>query len=126
MLKADCRHFSLSREIHVMYPLERKRLNQLSVRVTLTAIAIAAHRAGRAKFGVFVLKGVVGAPTVWDLWVEGFFAFFATIVVALAFFKVGLTRRNVALRVIDLDAILYFLGGLMGTSGGKLTSRRHR
>ena len=49
------------------------------------------------------------------LWVEGFFEFFATTVVALTFYQLGLTRRNVALRVIYLDAILYFLGGLMGT-----------
>lgn len=49
------------------------------------------------------------------LWVEGFFEFFATTVVALLFFQLGLTRRNTALRIIYLDAILYFLGGLIGT-----------
>ena len=49
------------------------------------------------------------------LWVEGFFEFFATTVVALTLYQLGLTRRNVALRIIYLDAILYFLGGLMGT-----------
>ncbi|ADJ27385.1 nitric-oxide reductase large subunit [Nitrosococcus watsonii] len=49
------------------------------------------------------------------LWVEGFFEFFATTVVALTFFQLGLTPRNTALRVIYLDAILYFLGGLLGT-----------
>lgn len=49
------------------------------------------------------------------LWVEGFFEFFATTMVALTFYQLGLTRRNVALRVIYLDAILYFAGGLIGT-----------
>lgn len=49
------------------------------------------------------------------LWVEGFFEFFATTVVALMFYQLGLTGRNVALRMIYLDAILIFLGGLMGT-----------
>jgi nitric oxide reductase subunit B len=49
------------------------------------------------------------------LWVEGYFELFATTVVALVFFKLGLTSRNTALRVIYLDAILYFLGGLVGT-----------
>jgi nitric oxide reductase subunit B len=49
------------------------------------------------------------------LWVEGFFEFFATTVVALTFYQLGLTSRNIALRVIYLDAILYFLGGLIGT-----------
>ena len=48
------------------------------------------------------------------LWVEGFFEFFATTIVALTFCQLGLTRRNVALRVIYLDAILYFVGGLIG------------
>ena len=49
------------------------------------------------------------------LWVEGFFEFFATTIVALTFYQLGLTRRNVALRVIYLDGILYFLGGVIGT-----------
>ncbi|MEO6973617.1 MAG: cbb3-type cytochrome c oxidase subunit I [Rhodoferax sp.] len=49
------------------------------------------------------------------LWVEGFFEFFATTVVALTFYQLGLAHRNTALRVIYLDAILYFLGGLIGT-----------
>jgi nitric oxide reductase subunit B len=49
------------------------------------------------------------------LWVEGYFEFFATTVVALTFYQLGLTRRNVALRVIYLDGILYFLGGVIGT-----------
>ena len=49
------------------------------------------------------------------LWVEGFFEFFATTLVALLFYQLGITRRNVALRVIYLDAILYFAGGLIGT-----------
>lgn len=49
------------------------------------------------------------------LWVEGFFKFFATTIVALMFYQLGLTQRNVALRVIYLDAILYFMGGVIGT-----------
>lgn len=49
------------------------------------------------------------------LWVEGFFEFFATTIVALLFYQLGITRRNVALRVIYFDAILYFAGGLVGT-----------
>ena len=49
------------------------------------------------------------------LWVEGFFEFFATCTVALVFYQLGFARRNTALRVIYLDAILYFGGGLLGT-----------
>lgn len=49
------------------------------------------------------------------LWVEGFFEFFATTIVALLFYQLGITRRNVALKIIYFDAILYFAGGLVGT-----------
>jgi nitric oxide reductase subunit B len=50
------------------------------------------------------------------LWVEGFFEFFVTVIVAVIFFQLGLVRRITALRVIYLDAILYFGGGLIGTA----------
>jgi nitric oxide reductase subunit B len=68
-------------------------------------------------FGAKTNFTVVDTWRFWivHLWVEGFFEFFATTVVALTFYQLGLTRRNVALRVIYLDAILYFLGGLIGT-----------
>jgi nitric oxide reductase subunit B len=68
-------------------------------------------------FGAKTNYTVVDTWRFWivHLWVEGFFEFFATTVVALALYQLGLTRRNTALRVIYLDAILYFLGGLIGT-----------
>jgi nitric oxide reductase subunit B len=68
-------------------------------------------------FGAKTNYTVVDTWRFWiiHLWVEGFFEFFATTVVALVFFQLGLARRNTALRVIYLDAILYFLGGLVGT-----------
>jgi nitric oxide reductase subunit B len=50
------------------------------------------------------------------LWVEGFFEFFVTVIVAVIFHQLGLVRRLTALRVIYLDAILYFGGGLIGTA----------
>lgn len=68
-------------------------------------------------FGAKTNYTVVDTWRFWiiHLWVEGFFEFFATTVVALVFFQLGLAHRNTALRVIYLDAILYFLGGLVGT-----------
>ena len=68
-------------------------------------------------FGAHTNYTVVETWRFWiiHLWVEGFFEFFATTVVALMFYQMGLASRNVALRVIYLDAILYFLGGLIGT-----------
>src|SRR6185312_8453664 len=58
-------------------------------------------------FGAKTNYTVVDTWRFWiiHLWVEGFFEFFATTVVALTFFQLGLTRRNTALRVIYLDAI---------------------
>lgn len=83
----------------------------------IAAMAIPVFYVPALFFGAKTNFTVVDTWRFWiiHLWVEGFFEFFATTVVALIFYQLGLTRRNVALRVIYLDAILYFLGGLMGT-----------
>src|SRR5215831_17325719 len=49
------------------------------------------------------------------LWVEGFFELFVTVIVAIIFHQLGLVERVTALRVIYLDVILIFGGGLIGT-----------
>jgi nitric oxide reductase subunit B len=49
------------------------------------------------------------------LWVEGFFEFFVTVMVAVIFLQFGVVTRLTATRVIYLDAILYFAGGFIGT-----------
>jgi nitric oxide reductase subunit B len=81
------------------------------------ALAIPVFYVPALFFGAKTNFTVVDTWRFWiiHLWVEGFFEFFATTVVALLLFQLGLTGRNTALRVIYLDAILYFLGGLMGT-----------
>jgi nitric oxide reductase subunit B len=83
----------------------------------VAALAILVFYVPALFFGAKTNYTVVDTWRFWiiHLWVEGFFEFFATMVVALTFYQLGLTRRNVALRVIYLDAILYFLGGLIGT-----------
>jgi nitric oxide reductase subunit B len=83
----------------------------------LAALAIPIFYVPALFFGSKTNYTVVDTWRFWiiHLWVEGFFEFFATTVVALTFYQLGLTRRNVALRVIYLDAILYFGGGLIGT-----------
>jgi nitric oxide reductase subunit B len=94
------------------------RAAQPIVRMFLVAaLAIPVFYIPAMFFGAKTNYTVVDTWRFWiiHLWVEGFFEFFATTVVALTFYQLGLTRRNVALRVIYLDAILYFLGGLMGT-----------
>jgi nitric oxide reductase subunit B len=49
------------------------------------------------------------------LWVEGFFELFATVMVAVIFFQLGLIPRLTGLRVVYLDAILYLGSGIVGT-----------
>lgn len=83
----------------------------------VAALAIPVFYIPAMFFGARTNYTVVDTWRFWiiHLWVEGYFEFFATTVVALTFYQLGLTRRNVALRVIYLDAILYFAGGLIGT-----------
>jgi nitric oxide reductase subunit B len=50
------------------------------------------------------------------LWVEDFFELFVTVVVAVLFYRLGAVTVNTAKRVIYLDAILYLMGGLLGTA----------
>ncbi len=49
------------------------------------------------------------------LWVEGFFELFVTVIVGIILYELGLVERDTALRVIYLDLILVFGGGLIGT-----------
>jgi nitric oxide reductase subunit B len=49
------------------------------------------------------------------LWVEGFFELFATVLVAVIFFQMGLVTGKSATRVVYLDAILYLGAGVIGT-----------
>ena len=49
------------------------------------------------------------------LWVEGFFELFATTMVAVLFYKLGMVARVTATRVIYLDAILFLGSGIIGT-----------
>ena len=83
----------------------------------VAALAIPVFYIPAMFFGTKTNFTVVDTWRFWivHLWVEGFFEFFATTIVALTFYQLGLTRRNVALRVIYLDGILYFMGGVIGT-----------
>ncbi|MDP4240583.1 MAG: cbb3-type cytochrome c oxidase subunit I [Bacteroidota bacterium] len=49
------------------------------------------------------------------LWVEGFFEVFATVMVAVMFYKLGLVARQTATRIIYLDAVLFLGAGILGT-----------
>jgi nitric oxide reductase subunit B len=69
-------------------------------------------------FGAKTHFSIVDVWRFWiiHLWVEGFFEFFITVIVSIILFQLGLVRRITAIRVIYLDAILYFGGGLIGTA----------
>lgn len=49
------------------------------------------------------------------LWVEGFFEVFATVMVAIMFYKLGLVQKQTATRIIYLDAVLFLGAGILGT-----------
>ncbi len=49
------------------------------------------------------------------LWVEGFFEVFATVMVAIMFYKLGLVSKRTATRIIYLDAVLFLGAGILGT-----------
>ncbi len=49
------------------------------------------------------------------LWVEGFFEVFATVMVAIMFYKLGLVAKITATRIIYLDALLFLGAGILGT-----------
>jgi nitric oxide reductase subunit B len=49
------------------------------------------------------------------LWVEDFLELFTTIMVAVIFVQVGVVSEQTATRVIYFDAILYSVGGVVGT-----------
>ena len=49
------------------------------------------------------------------LWVEGFFELFATVLVAIMFRYMGIVSAQAATRLVYLDAILFLIGGIVGT-----------
>lgn len=49
------------------------------------------------------------------LWVEGFFEAFATTMVAMVFVELGIVSRERGIKIIILEAILTFMGGIIGT-----------
>jgi nitric oxide reductase subunit B len=49
------------------------------------------------------------------LWVEGFFELFATVLVAIMFKYMGIITMRSATRLVYLDAILFLIGGIVGT-----------
>ncbi len=89
------------------------------------ALAPARSDPGRREIASLFLYAAVAIPhfsvvDTWrfwiiHLWVEGFFELFATVMVAVIFFSLGVISQQTAARVVYLDAILYLGSGIIGT-----------
>lgn len=94
--------------------LERR---EIAILFLCAAIAIPVFYLPAMFFTATTHFSVVDAWRFWiiHLWVEGFFEFFVTVMVAIIFLQLGAVTRLTATRIIYLDAILYFAGGFIGT-----------
>ncbi len=101
----------------VMPSLKRPETREMSVLFLIAAVAIPVFYLPAMFFDSGTHWSVVDTWRFWiaHLWLEGFFEFFVTVLVAIILTGLGVVSRITATRVIYLDAILYFGGGLIGT-----------
>ncbi len=94
-----------------------KSHRELSSLFLYSAVAIPLFYLPALFFGPTTNFTVVDNWRFWiiHLWVEGFFELFATVMVAVIFYQLGLVRARSATRVVYLDAILYLGSGIVGT-----------
>jgi len=97
--------------------LARSEDREISTLFLLAAFAIPVFYLPAFFFGAASRFTVVDTWRFWiiHLWVEGFFELFATVMVAVLFYKLSMVSRKTALRVIYLDAILFLGSGIVGT-----------
>lgn len=83
----------------------------------LAALAIPLFYVPAFFFGSTTNFSTVDTWRFWiiHLWVEGFFEVFATVMVAIMFYKLGLVAKTTATRLIYLDAVMFLAGGILGT-----------
>ncbi len=91
--------------------------SELSSLFLYSAVAIPLFYLPALFFGPTTNYTVVDNWRFWiiHLWVEGFFELFATVMVAVIFYQLGLVSSISASRVVYLDAILYLGSGIVGT-----------
>ncbi len=91
--------------------------NEIASLFMLAAIAIPVFYLPAMFFTSTTNFTVVDVWRFWiiHLWVEGFFELFATVMVAIVFFLLGIVSHKTAARVIYLDAILFLGSGIIGT-----------
>ena len=90
---------------------------ELSSLFLYSAVAIPLFYIPALFFGPTTNFTVVDNWRFWiiHLWVEGFFELFATVMVAVIFYQLGIIKSVTATRVVYLDAILYLGSGIVGT-----------
>jgi len=83
----------------------------------ISAIAIPVFYVPALFYGPHTNYAIIDNWRFWiiHLWVEGFFELFATVLVGVMFFQMGLVTAKSVTRLIYLDAILYLTGGIVGT-----------
>lgn len=97
--------------------LEDKSNRSLTVMFLIAAFAIPFFYLPAIFFNGQTHYTIVDTWRFWiiHLWVEGFFEFFATAMVALIFIELGFVSKKMGLRMIFLDGILILSGGIIGT-----------
>ncbi len=95
----------------------QKQHREISTLFLLTAFAIPVFYLPALFFNGSTHFTVVDTWRFWiiHLWVEGFFEIFATVMVAVLFYKMDMVSLQTATRVIYLDAILFLGSGILGT-----------
>jgi nitric oxide reductase subunit B len=90
---------------------------ELSSLFLYAAVAIPVFYVPALFYGPHTNFAVIDNWRFWiiHLWVEGFFELFATVLVAIMFYQMGVVAAKTATRLIYLDAILYLVGGIVGT-----------
>ncbi|MCY2929876.1 MAG: cbb3-type cytochrome c oxidase subunit I, partial [Planctomycetota bacterium] len=94
-----------------------KEHREIAALFLLTAFAIPVFYLPALFFDGATHFTVVDTWRFWiiHLWVEGFFEIFATVMVAVLFYKMDMVTRQTATRVIYLDIILFLGAGILGT-----------
>jgi nitric oxide reductase subunit B len=96
---------------------EEREDRELKTLFLLAALAIPFFYIPAFFFGASANFSTVDTWRFWiiHLWVEGFFEVFATVMVAIMFYKLGLVAKQTATRIIYLDAVLFLGAGILGT-----------
>ena len=107
--------FLMFRALRPAFKNPEKR--ELSSLFLYTAVAIPVFYLPALFYGPKTNFAVIDNWRFWiiHLWVEGFFELFATVLVAIMFYQLGVVSTKTATRLIYLDAILYLGGGIIGT-----------